>query len=625
MMLKALRKACRDPENQVATLIGLYIVLQWLISMARLFGFGYNDFDLAIHTQSVRNILHGSLDSSILGIPFLGNHFCPILFLVAPLYALFPSPLLLLLLQTVGLGLGGLGLYRIAQQRLSPTWAMGILALYLTYPPLLFLNLYEFHPIALATAFLIGMLHQYEHRRFAGFALYAGLALACQENVGLILAAFAFLALLQGRRGCWFWAPLLAGTAHFGLTVFVVLPRLNQTVQFNLLYGHFGDSLPQALLAMVCNPRQVVETLLAPGKPEFLTALLAPLAFISLVGIEGLIPALPIFAQRLLSARPSESSIVYHYQAEFIPFIFLAAIYGLARIRRAGPAAPRVLAAVLPLMTLITWLVTQPPARLSEPIRHTLRHWHALTHRRALLDRIPADAPVIATFRFLPHLVNRAGLYSLHHIYTGRYTLSHQPYVQPPADYMVLDTRDPLTFSPVNGFYDPAGAGRLLAFLAPNGWHTIAEEDGVLLFKRSTIPALLLVPTIRTAELPPPGQRTVLLTGAGPSVRLADFTLHIAPDDPTSAELTLFWQTPAWALTDFDLDIVLTGADGQSLYAGRLAPGNRLWSPPVWSPDHTLADHHHLRLRTPYTGAPDAPLTLNATLIPLPAPPGGTP
>ena len=44
----------------------------------------------------------------------------PVLFLTAPVYALFPDPKTLLLLQTLALGLGALPLYLIAKKRIGP-------------------------------------------------------------------------------------------------------------------------------------------------------------------------------------------------------------------------------------------------------------------------------------------------------------------------------------------------------------------------------------------------------------------------------------------------------------------------------------------------------------------------
>ena len=52
-----------------AVLLGamaLYAAVVGTACHLRYLYYGYDDFDLALHAQSVRNILHGTLDSSIL-------------------------------------------------------------------------------------------------------------------------------------------------------------------------------------------------------------------------------------------------------------------------------------------------------------------------------------------------------------------------------------------------------------------------------------------------------------------------------------------------------------------------------------------------------------------------------
>jgi glycosyltransferase involved in cell wall biosynthesis len=106
------------PDILAQLLVGLYIFSFGLISILKYNSFRYDDFDLAVHAQTLYNILHGSLESSILGVPFLGNHLNFILFLIAPIYAIFRSPLTLLLLQTAALGLSGYPIYLIAKEQL---------------------------------------------------------------------------------------------------------------------------------------------------------------------------------------------------------------------------------------------------------------------------------------------------------------------------------------------------------------------------------------------------------------------------------------------------------------------------------------------------------------------------
>jgi uncharacterized membrane protein len=108
-------------------------------------------------TQVVWNTAHGHWFETSLGRAtnveligsYLGNHVRPILLLLAPFYRLWPDPRLLLILQSIALGLAAVPLYWIARRQAGDSTATLIVACcYLAYPALGFLNLCDFHPIA---------------------------------------------------------------------------------------------------------------------------------------------------------------------------------------------------------------------------------------------------------------------------------------------------------------------------------------------------------------------------------------------------------------------------------------------------------------------------------------------
>ena len=472
-----MKQACTaTPKTTPMVLLGvaLYILIVGGACVARVAGFDYGDFDLAIHAQSTRNILHGSLNSSILGVPFLGNHMVLILFLAAPLAAVFPPALLLVALQTMALAAGGWFVYLLARRVLPASWAAGLAGVYLAYPPLISMNLYEFHPIAFTVLFVLVMLYGYRAKRFGVFVSGLGLALLCQENVGLMAVAFGVYAWLDRQRGCWVWVPLAAGVAMFVLTVVVVMPRLNPNIQFVRLYGHLGGSLGEVFVNMVKHPVYMVQTMLAPAKLTFLAALLGPVGFISLLSPLSLAPGGLVLVQRLLSGRAAEATIAYHYQAEFVPWVFYAAIYGVKRMREWGRA--RIAVILLAVFALVALAANRVPQRLVSAWATPWRERVLVQRYRAALALVPADAAVLATFRFLPALADRAHVYSLHHVYTGRYTLSTVPYPMPAVDFILVDREDPLTFS-ARGFYSEENEARLAAFLA--GWEKVFEAGAV--------------------------------------------------------------------------------------------------------------------------------------------------
>lgn len=606
----------------LAAIAGYAFLLGW-IGQAKYRAFGYTDFDLAVHAQSVWNILHGSMDSSILGIPFLGNHMALILYLVAPLYALCSSPLLLLHLQTAILALGAWGIYKLARRELSGGWGLAFALFYLIYPPLIYMNLYEFHPIALATTFLIFATYFYRTERFGAFWGFLALAMLCQENVALIAMAFGIHALIERRSRRWIWVPIAVGLLYFVLIVVVVMPRLNRYVQMYSMYSHLGASFPEVLKNAATHPALAMKSMWNPERLTFFNLLFAPLGYLSLLSPFSLIPAVPIFLQRLLSSRATESALIFHYQAEFIPFVFAAAIHGLHRVLNynSHPAARKALVSLLLVFPVLAFVlaVAIPGVILLKQARP--RDPFLAARQREWVRQVPPDAAVVATFEFLAPLSNRRELYSLHHVYSGRYTLSTVPYPLPPRiDYVFLNTQDRLTFhSPA--FYAPSNYLNLQTLLAEGTWILTNQIDPILVFHKTNergggcpCPAYPL-------DSEPPMNRTVEQEN-NTGLQLVGFTLEPLDADRV-ASLTLYWRKASADQPDFDVHLTLS--DDTPLYEGVLAPGSRVWPSPSW-PTHTvIADRHRVHLRHP----PETPERIRCRIERRPLPnretiPGGT-
>lgn len=589
----------------------LYVTLMGWLCHNKLAAYHYRDFDLAHHTQTLRNILHGSLDCSILGIPFLGNHMVLILFPLAPLYLLFPTPMLLLSVQTLVLGMGAWGVYLFARTVLSRRWSGALALVYLVYPPLLFMNLFEFHPIVLATGFLVFALFFYRTKRFAPFLACLALAMACQENVALIAAAFGVQALVQRRSHGWVLIPLLAGSGAFLLSVLVIMPHFNRnTIQFYRLYGHIGDSLPEVFLNLLTHPGASLKASWHPQKLVFLNQLLAPVAYLSLLSPTTLIPLLPVALQRLLSQRASEAQLMYHYQAEFIPFIFAAAALGLHRLlalkRRALTAA---LAVVLTLFPLLALWSTGTPQYLRKQARTEHADFPVKVADR-IVRQVPDDATVAATFEFLPRLSGRRDVHSVHHIFHGRHTLSDKRYEMPAGlDVLILNTMDVMTFQS-RPFYGPSHYQRLQALLKGHAWKVDTNVDNLRVLRLADSPGPGLVQFLDALPRHDGLSRRVQHHRGG-DIRLQAF-LAGPQDTGGVSPLTLFWKKTRDTNGDYDALVTLTSGD-QVVYQHEFAPGSRIYPPQSWPRGALVADRHGA-----YAELPNAEdLTLHVDLFRL--------
>ena len=163
-------------------------------------------FDVGNLTQAVWSTAHGRFleMTDLQGVQFsrLGAHFDPLVALLAPLWWLWPSPDMLLVVQAVGVALGAVPVFLLARKHLGGEWSGLCFALvYLLYPPTQWLVVDDFHPVALATPLLLGAIWFLDEDRLLPFALCAVAACLTKEQVGLVVAMLGIWhAFAHGRR-----------------------------------------------------------------------------------------------------------------------------------------------------------------------------------------------------------------------------------------------------------------------------------------------------------------------------------------------------------------------------------------------------------------------------------------
>lgn len=410
------------------------------LSVLRHRAFGSGRFDLGNMTQAVWSTANGDVLSvtDVRGeqISRLGSHFDPILAALAPLWWLWPSPELLLVVQAVAVAAGALPVFWLARVHLPGERPAAALAVaYLLFPPVQWLTVSDFHAVALATPLLLFAWWFLDRRRLLPFALCAGAALATKEHVGLTVAAMGVWSALRWR------APksglaiaAVAGSAAL-LAALVVVP-------------HFAPAGSSAFESRYDAPSVGQRDL------SYLAALLLPLGLLPLAAPLALLAALPELGLNVLSSTATQTSVKTHYAATATPALLAATVYGAARVGgRAGYlAAGAALAGALAL---------GPVGRIDVDAEARDE-----TARRALA-LIPRDAPVSATNALGAHLSARERIFSF-------------PVLRE-ADWVAVDTRR-LTYL---DSLEPERARPALAALRRDpSWRVVFAEDGILILRR---------------------------------------------------------------------------------------------------------------------------------------------
>src|SRR3984893_14343224 len=191
-------------------------------------------FDLGNMDQVIWNTLHGRLfqftNQAIdwYGPPIrLAIHFEPIILPLSLLYSFGSDPRILLVFQTLALTSGSLPVFLLTRKYI-PEWpllAPCIVLAYLLTPALLGLNLFDFHPVSLATPLLLYMMLALTYRRFGWFLVTGVFAASCKEDIPLVIAMFGILVIWKYRAPRLGTLLILGGTIWSLLAFLVIIPH----------------------------------------------------------------------------------------------------------------------------------------------------------------------------------------------------------------------------------------------------------------------------------------------------------------------------------------------------------------------------------------------------------------
>src|SRR5256714_1404545 len=325
------------------------------LSALRHDAFATGRFDLGNMVQAVWSTAHGHplqmTDLHGHQISRLAAHVDPILVLYAPLWWLWPNPELLLVTQALVVALGAVPVFLLARKHLrSGRAGLGFALAYLLYPATGWLTLNEFHPVALATTFLLVAFWYLDEDRLLPFALFAIAAAACKEEISLVLAGFGIWYAFAHRRRLAGTVIATLGGVWAAIAIAVVIPHYNAGAESDFYgrYSEVGGSAGGILKTVFTHPLRIAEAALSARDLHYLLQLVAPLAALCLLAPLMLVAALPELAINLLSSATTQTSIHFHYTAGLIPPLVIAAIFGAKRLSRwAFPVAAAIVVAAL--------------------------------------------------------------------------------------------------------------------------------------------------------------------------------------------------------------------------------------------------------------------------------------
>lgn len=424
-------------------------------------------WDLGLFTEAVKQYAHlhaPIVDARAPGFDLLGEHFHPILALLAPFFALAPTPVTLLVAQALLFALSVVPVTSIARERLGsrPGYAVG--AAYGASFGVVQAVDFDFHELAFAAPLIaVALLALLRDRSRLLVGACVGL-LCTKEEFGVTVVLPLGLAwALRDRTRLRRRMPLaVLGLAASLLQIWVLIPALSPDHGYGFLTladasGSRGNAVGLAELFTGLGAK--AQLLLLLGLVTAFTALYSPLVLL----------AVPDLLMRFASSDTYYWGTAFHYNAVLMPILFIAAVDGIARARaRDGRITGHVgrfgvagigLAALflLPVYALGHAFAALPYA--PGPL-----HLAALHQAEA---EVPAGASVEASLDVLAPLAAKADAY-----WIGNTA------IDPAPDYLVFD-------GPASG--SDLSPDQMVA--AADSWHPLASytvlsaDDGVYVLR----------------------------------------------------------------------------------------------------------------------------------------------
>jgi uncharacterized membrane protein len=431
-----------------------FFLFTGILTLHRHFTF-YSSYDQGIFNQVFWNGIHGNFFQSSLSsqlstnvvhsddIPEvyyhrLGQHFTPALLLWLPLYALFPYPATLTVLQVVLVTSAGLVLYVLARQYLDSQLSGMITVSFYGANAVIGPTLANFHDISQIPLYTFTILLAMEKRWWWLFGIFALFLLIVREDSGINLFGIGVYMAASRRFPRIGLAVCALSFLYIILLTNLIMPIFSDDISKRFMLERFGQYVDteeattlDIIWAMATQPWRLVVELFSPldGTIRYLLGQWLPLAFVPAISpASWLVAGFPLL-KLLLGQGMSVLAITIRYAMSIVPGLFYGTILWWAGqgFKNFGPdlgaLQPRKLTSnfrnfwIFCLSLSLVFTITSNPNRtlyfvIPDSVKPWVyvslpEQWQHSRDIRSLLKQIPPDASVSATTYIIPHLSGR--------------------------------------------------------------------------------------------------------------------------------------------------------------------------------------------------------------------------
>jgi uncharacterized membrane protein len=409
-----------------------YSILFSLLGIWRHWGYLTSLYDLGCYDQAIWTASQGgSLLNSFNGtgqtMNWLGIHFQPILYLFVPLYKLYPSVHWLTVSQSAALAFSALPMFAIARhvtrsEKNAFLWAL----IYLLNPFVIAAATWDFHEVSLATFFISLGLYAITQKRLLLLMISSIFLLACKEHFGLTVAGLGVLYGVVHKNWLVGTGFSVVGIMMTALIIGVLMPHYSPTGQHLMImpvksmdsssmrYAWLGNSAASIIENLLMHPLKVMETAFVTMQGwVYLFGLLTPFLLLPVASPVWLIPIVGDLLANLLSANPMPRNIFSYHSVTIIPFLTLAAIFGLQKVHPCfkSLSAEGILKLTLCLELILAYYVAPLPLLGSVNFWRPLSVITPFDEREAAIKEIIGNGVISIQANLGAHFTQRFSIY----------------------------------------------------------------------------------------------------------------------------------------------------------------------------------------------------------------------
>jgi len=304
--------------------ITVFILIFSFLSIKRYKTLNSYYYDLGIMNQVVYNTSRGRIlemtnQDLMKNVSRFAIHFDPIIVIFAPFYWIYSGPEVLLVGQSIILGLGAIAIWLICQKILkNKPISLLFSLLYLMYFGVQRAVLFDFHAVTLVTTFFLFALYFQETKKWQWFYFFIILSLLTKEHVGLVVFMLGLYQIIFKKEKKIGLITSTIGLFFFILTVYFIIPYFRGSEHF--ASGYFID-IRSRIRSIIGNGFNYTKMILTPN----LYSIFAPFA---------LLISTPEWAINIISKNNNLISYYFHYSSIIVSFLFYSMIFGYRNFDR---------------------------------------------------------------------------------------------------------------------------------------------------------------------------------------------------------------------------------------------------------------------------------------------------